>query len=156
MIATELHTLVTPTSLSFCPSVSFFGLPACTPLPGTSSFGKRHATSEAPSSAAYQIPCHTSPCSVHIIKSHAQNVFHAAKAQPAHFDTIHCPTYQATCDGGSYSGAAAFKWNAGDAWTYGDEAFFDKAERIRVEARVLRAEVCWLHAARAAMVLCSY
>eukprot|EP00752_Nemacystus_decipiens_P009039 g8070.t1 len=41
----------------------------------------------------------------------------------------------ATCDGGGFSAAAEFKWEAEDAWRYGDQAYFDKAERIRAEAR---------------------
>ncbi|CAM9602375.1 unnamed protein product, partial [Ectocarpus sp. 4 AP-2014] len=40
----------------------------------------------------------------------------------------------ATCDGGGYSAAAEYTWNAGDAWTYGDTAFYEKAERIKAEA----------------------
>ncbi|CAM9316816.1 unnamed protein product, partial [Ectocarpus sp. 13 AM-2016] len=46
----------------------------------------------------------------------------------------------ATCDGGGYSGAADFTWNADEAWTYGDRAFYDKAERIKDEVQALRAE----------------
>ncbi|CAM9395572.1 unnamed protein product [Ectocarpus sp. 12 AP-2014] len=39
----------------------------------------------------------------------------------------------ATCDGGGYSAAAEYTWNAGEAWTYGDTAFYEKAERIKAE-----------------------
>ncbi|CAM9799194.1 unnamed protein product, partial [Ectocarpus sp. 6 AP-2014] len=43
----------------------------------------------------------------------------------------------ATCDGGGYSAAAEYTWDAGDAWTYGDTAFYEKAERIKAEASEL-------------------
>ncbi|CAB1104962.1 unnamed protein product [Ectocarpus sp. CCAP 1310/34] len=46
----------------------------------------------------------------------------------------------ATCDGGGYYGVADFTWNADEAWTYGDRAFYDKAERIKNEVQALRAE----------------
>lgn len=48
---------------------------------------------------------------------------------------------QATCDGGGYSAASEFTWNAEDAWVYGDLAFYEKAERIKAEAQALRDEV---------------
>lgn len=48
---------------------------------------------------------------------------------------------QATCDGGSYTAAAKYTWDAEDAWVYGDVAFYEKAERIEEEAQALRDEV---------------
>lgn len=74
-----------------------------------------------------------------------QRMLHHKMHKPHTAAVTHIP-YQATCDGGSYSAAADFAWDAEDAWTYGDQAFFDKAERIREEARALRDEVrVYLH-----------
>ncbi|CAM9396562.1 unnamed protein product, partial [Scytosiphon promiscuus] len=52
----------------------------------------------------------------------------------------------ATCDGGGYSAAADFTWDAEDAWIYGDLAFFEKAERIKGEAQAIRDQATALYA----------
>lgn len=59
-----------------------------------------------------------------------------------HFPAYETPDFfKATCDGG-YVTLAASEWTAEDAWLDGDQAFYEKAERIKLEAGVLREQVC--------------